>query len=134
MILCNDCRLRRISSLGGGGGEAPRPELKLPTYEEAMEAKRKEEVVTSSSSQREESTHDLSWKAASRLGQQEGAQEEGPQSTAQNQGLDHIQAAADQGDNPTTSAGDAEVPPPYASSASSQPSSPDGVAVPSTTN
>ena len=101
-----------------------------------MEAKRKEEVVTSSSSeQREESSRALSWKAgASREGQQEGAREGGPQSTAQNQGQDHIQAAADQGDNPTTSAGDAEVPPPYASSASSQPSSPDGVAVPSTTN
>ena len=94
-----------------------------------MEAKRKEEVVDSSEP-REESSRALSWKAgASPEGQQEG----GPQSTAQSQGQDHIQAA-DQGDNPTTSAGDAaEVPPPY-TSASSEPSSSDDVAVPSTTN
>ena len=97
-----------------------------------MEAKRKEQVVTSSSSeQREESGRDLSWKDASREEGQEGrAGEEGPQGTAQSQG--NIQGA-DQGDNPTTSAGDAEVPPGYASS-SFEPSSSDGVAVPSTTN
>ena len=97
-----------------------------------MEAKRKEEVVTSYEP-REESSRALSWKAASREGQEEGAPEGGPQSTAQSRGQDHIQAA-DKGDNATTSAGDAaEVPPPY-TSASSEPSSPDGVAVPSTTN
>ena len=94
-----------------------------------MEAKRKEEVVDSSEP-REESGRALSWKAgASREGQQEG----GPQSTAQIRGQDHIQAA-DQGDNPTTSTVDAaEVPPPY-TSASSEPSSSDDVAVPSTTH
>ena len=93
-----------------------------------MEAKRKEEVVASSE-QREESGRALqSWKSASREGQEEGAREGGPQSRAQNQSQ-----VADQGDNPTTSAGDAEVPPAYAS-ASTEPSSPDGVAVPSTTN
>ena len=50
-------RLRRISSFGGG--EPPRPELKLPTYEEAMEAKRKDELT----SEHEESRA-LSWKAS----------------------------------------------------------------------
>ena len=103
----------------------------MPTYEEAMEAKRKEEVVDSSEP-REESSRALSWKAASAEGQQEGAPEGGPESTAQSQDQDRIQAA-DQGDNPTTSAGDSEVPPPYAS-ASSGPSSSDDVAVPSTMN
>ena len=98
-----------------------------------MEAKRKEEVVTSSEPREESSRAALSWKAASPEGQQEGAPEEVPQSTAQSRGQDHIQAA-DQGDNPTTSAGDAaEVPPPY-TSASSEPSSSDDVAVPSTMN
>ena len=94
-----------------------------------MEAKRKEGLVTSSAQ-----PVDSSCKDASREGQEEGAGEGGPQSTAQNQGQGqgHIQIA-DQESNPTTSAGEAEVPPPYAST-TLEPSSSDGVAVPSTTN
>ena len=92
-----------------------------------MEAKRKEGVVTSSAQPVESSCKD-----ASREEQEEGAGEGGPQSAAQSQGQGHIQAA-DQESNPTTSAGEAEVPPPYAST-TLEPSSSDGVAVPSTTN
>ena len=76
-----DFRLRRISSYGGG--EA-RPELKLPTYEEAMEAKRKDEMTS-------EESNALSCKTP----QEEGGGGEGQGETASAAVSAVVAAAAD---------------------------------------
>ena len=123
-------RLRRISSFGGG--EPPRPELKLPTYEEAMEAKRKDEVASEQeenrafsckASQEEEEEEGQSMTQ----GQGQGLSQSTGQSQSQSQGQSQSQIQSlDQGQIPTSAAAVGEPdPPPYAAALTlvSEPSS-----------
>ena len=125
-------RLRRISSFGGG--EPPRPELKLPTYEEAMEAKRKDEVASEQeenrafsckASQEEEEEEGQSMTQGQGQGQSQSTGQSQSQSQSQGQSQSQIQSL-DQGQIPTSAAAVGEPdPPPYAAALTlvSEPSS-----------